>query len=103
MALPVVIIGSGNIGTDLMYKVLRDDTLDLLGVVGLDPSSEGLARARALGIATSDRGIVAFLDEHPGAAFAFDASSAHAHAEHAPQLTARGVRCIDLTPAALGP
>jgi acetaldehyde dehydrogenase len=103
MALKVVIIGSGNIGTDLMYKVLRDKSLELLGVAGVDPASDGLARARALGIAASDRGIEHFLDEHPGAELAFDASSARAHAEHAPLLAARGVRCIDLTPAALGP
>jgi len=103
MALPVVIIGSGNIGTDLMYKILRNSAFDVVGVAGVDPASDGLARARALGIATSDRGIEAFLDEHPGAEVAFDASSAHAHTEHAPVLAARGIRCIDLTPSALGP
>jgi len=86
-----------------MYKVLRNKSFELLGVVGVDPASDGLARARALGIATSDRGIEFFLDEHPGAELAFDASSARAHAEHAPLLAVRGVRCIDLTPAALGP
>jgi acetaldehyde dehydrogenase len=103
MTLQVVIIGSGNIGTDLMYKVLRNKSFELLGVAGVDPASDGLARARALGIATSDRGIEHFLDEHPGAELAFDASSARAHGEHAPLLAVRGVRCIDLTPAALGP
>jgi acetaldehyde dehydrogenase len=103
MALPVAILGSGNIGTDLMYKVLRNDALSLVGVAGIDPSSDGLARARVLGIATSDRGIEAFLDEHPAVDVALDATSAHAHVEHAPLLAARRVRCIDLTPAALGP
>jgi acetaldehyde dehydrogenase len=103
MALPVAILGSGNIGTDLMYKVLRNDALALVGVAGIDPSSDGLARARVLGIATSDRGIQAFLDEHPAVDVALDATSAHAHVEHAPLLAARRVRCIDLTPAALGP
>jgi len=103
MTLPVVIIGSGNIGTDLMYKVLRNKSFELLGLAGVDPASDGLARARALGMATSDRGIEHFLEEHPGAELAFDASSARAHAEHAPLLAAQGVRCIDLTPAALGP
>jgi acetaldehyde dehydrogenase len=103
MALPVAILGSGNIGTDLMYKVLRSDALDLVGVAGVDPSSDGLARARALGVAASDRGIEAFLDEHPAVDVAFDATSARAHAAHAPLLAARRVRCIDLTPAALGP
>src|SRR6266487_4453672 len=103
MTLRVAILGSGNIGTDLMYKVLRNPAFDLAGVAGADPSSEGLARARALGIATSDRGAGPFLDEHPDVAVAFDATSAHAHVQHAPLLAARGVRCIDLTPAALGP
>src|SRR6266516_4223737 len=103
MTLRVAILGSGNIGTDLMYKVLRNPAFDLAGVAGADPSSEGLARARALGIATSDRGAGPFLDEHPDVAVAFDATSAHAHVQHAPLLAARGIRCIDLTPAALGP
>ncbi len=103
MALRVAILGSGNIGTDLMYKVLRNDALTLVGLAGIDPSSDGLARARVLGIATCDRGIEAFLDEHPAVDVALDATSAHAHVEHAPLLAARGVRCVDLTPAALGP
>jgi acetaldehyde dehydrogenase len=103
MALPVAILGSGNIGTDLIYKVLRNDALALVGVAGIDPSSDGLARARVLGIATSDRGIEAFLDEHPAVDVALDATSAHAHVEHAPLLACRRVRCIDLTPAAVGP
>jgi acetaldehyde dehydrogenase len=103
MALPVAILGSGNIGTDLMYKVRRNDALTLVGVAGIDPFSDGLARARALGIRTCDRGIEAFLDEHLAVDVAFDATSARAHVEHAPLLAARHVRCIDLTPAALGP
>src|SRR5262249_30671805 len=89
MPLQVVIIGSVNIGTDLMYKVLRNKSFDLLGVAAVDPASDGLARARALGIATSDRGIEHFLAERPGAELAFDASSARAHAESAPLLAAR--------------
>jgi acetaldehyde dehydrogenase (acetylating) len=103
MALAVAILGSGNIGTDLMYKVLRSPVLEIVGVAGVDPSSEGLARARSLGIDASDRGVGSFLDDHPGVAVAFDATSARAHLEHAPLLAARGIRCIDLTPAALGP
>jgi len=103
MALPVAIIGSGNIGTDLMYKVMRNQALALVGVAGIDPASDGLARARSLGIATCDRGIEAFLDEHPEAEVVLDATSAQAHIGHAPLLADRSVRCIDLTPAALGP
>jgi len=70
---------------------------------GIDPASEGLARARARGFATGADGVERFLDDHPDLDLVFDATSAHAHAEHAPVLAARGVRCIDLTPAALGP
>src|SRR5215470_382852 len=103
MTLHVAILGSGNIGTDLMYKVIRSPALELAGVAGAAPSSEGLARARALGIATSDRGAGPFLADHPQVEVVFDATSAHAHLQHAPLLAARGVRCIDLTPAALGP
>ena len=65
MTLHVAILGSGNIGTDLMYKVIRNPALELAGVAGADPASEGLARARALGIATTDRGVGPFLAEHP--------------------------------------
>lgn len=103
MTLHVAILGSGNIGTDLMYKVIRNPALELAGVAGADPASEGLARARSLGIAASDQGAGPFLAEHPEVAVAFDATSAHAHVQHAPLLAARGIRCIDLTPAALGP
>src|SRR6266550_3010538 len=103
MTLHVAILGSGNIGTDLMYKVIRNPALELAGVAGADPASEGLARARALGISATDRGVGPFLAEHPEVAVAFDATSAHAHEEHAPLLAEAGIRCIDLTPAALGP
>jgi len=103
VTLRVAILGSGNIGTDLMYKVMRNPSLTLIGVAGIDPSSEGLARARDLGLATTTEGAEAFLDAHPDVEVVFDATSAHAHVEHAPVLAARGIRCIDLTPAALGP
>src|SRR5262245_23730099 len=86
-----------------MYKVARNPALTLVGVAGIDPASEGLARARELGYATSDAGVEAFLAEHPDVEAVFDATSAHAHVEHAPVLARHGVRCIDLTPAALGP
>jgi acetaldehyde dehydrogenase len=103
MALHVAILGSGNIGTDLMYKVLRNPVLELAGVAGVDSSSDGLARARSLGVDATDRGAESFLDSHPQVTVVFDATSAHAHVLNAPMLSARGIRCIDLTPAALGP
>jgi acetaldehyde dehydrogenase (acetylating) len=103
MTLRVAILGSGNIGTDLLYKVARNPALTLVGMAGIEPASEGLARARARGLATSDSGVERFLDDHPDVDLVFDATSAHAHLEHAPALAARGVRCVDLTPAALGP
>jgi acetaldehyde dehydrogenase len=103
MTLRVAILGSGNIGTDLLYKVARNPALALVGMAGIDPASEGLARARASGFAAGADGVERFLDDHPGLDLVFDATSAAAHAGHAPLLAARGVRCIDLTPAALGP
>jgi acetaldehyde dehydrogenase len=103
MTLRVAILGSGNIGTDLMHKVERNRALVLIGVAGIDSGSEGLALARARGIATGSDGAERFLDDHPGIDVVFDATSALAHAEHASALAARGVRSIDLTPAALGP
>jgi acetaldehyde dehydrogenase len=83
--------------------VARNPSLALVGMAGIDPASEGLARARARGFAAGAEGVERFLDDHPDLDLVFDATSAHAHAEHAPVLAARGVRCIDLTPAALGP
>ncbi|HZU06307.1 MAG TPA: acetaldehyde dehydrogenase (acetylating) [Chloroflexota bacterium] len=96
------IIGSGNIGTDLMYKLLRSPWLELTMMVGIDPTSEGLARARALGIATTDKGIEDFLRQPEVAEIVFDATSAKAHRQHAPLLEQAGKIVIDLTPAAIG-
>ncbi|MGH6992035.1 MAG: acetaldehyde dehydrogenase (acetylating) [Caulobacteraceae bacterium] len=103
---PVAILGSGNIGTDLMIKVLRlSRSLELLAVVGIEPKSEGLAAARRLGLATTDEGIAGFLKmpEFAKVELVFDATSAAAHPRHDEILRARGKRLIDLTPAALGP
>jgi len=99
----VVIIGSGNIGADLMAKVRRSSALELAGVAGIDPDSPGLARAAAHGVATSSDGLLALLEQVDGVDLAFDATSAYAHADHAAILAERGIRSIDLTPAALGP
>lgn len=99
------IIGPGNIGTDLLYKLLRSDVLEPVWMVGVDPSSEGLARARSLGIKVTDRGVDGMLDHvlADGVQIAFDATSAYVHAENSRKLNALGVLMIDLTPAAIGP
>jgi len=104
--LKVAIIGSGNIGTDLLVKVLHtSQRLEVGAFVGIDPASDGLARAAKLGVPVVDRGLAGLL-EMPGfedIRIAFDATSAGAHAKHDAALRERGVRVIDLTPAALGP
>jgi acetaldehyde dehydrogenase len=99
----VAILGSGNIGTDLMYKLLKQPGhMDLALFSGIDPQSEGLARARREGISASHRGITAILDD-PDIRLVFDATSAKAHKVHAPLLRDAGRIAIDLTPAAVGP
>lgn len=100
------IIGSGNIGTDLMIKLLKgSDQLQIAAVVGIDPDSDGLAMAREHGVATTHEGLAGLqsLDEYPDIGLVFDATSAYAHAEHARALAADGKLVVDLTPAALGP
>jgi acetaldehyde dehydrogenase len=99
----VAILGSGNIGTDLMYKLLKSPgRMQLALFAGIDPRSEGLSRARAAGIPTSHDGINAILDD-PEIKVVFDATSAKAHRAHAPLLREAGKVAIDLTPAAVGP
>src|SRR5262245_51943791 len=102
----VAIIGSGNIGTDLMIKVSRlSDVLEMGAMVGIDPASDGLARAARLGIPTTPDGVEGLV-ALPGFAeigIVFDATSAGAHARNAAALAGHGVRVIDLTPAAIGP
>lgn len=100
---PVAIIGSGNIGTDLLYKLLRNDVLVPVAMAGIDPKSEGLARAKSLGLWTTSDGAADLLERGPRVVLAYDATSARAHIEHAPLFKERGVRLIDLTPAKLGP
>jgi acetaldehyde dehydrogenase len=101
--LRVAIIGTGNIGTDLMMKVERSAVLELAGMAGIDPESEGLRRARERGHEVSHDGLADLLERVEGIALAFDATSAGAHAEHARLLAERGIRSVDLTPAAMGP
>jgi acetaldehyde dehydrogenase len=102
----VAIIGSGNIGTDLMIKVLRHGRKVVMGaLVGIDPASDGLARAQRLGVPTTAGGIEGLLAMKGFGAIriAFDATSAGAHRRHNELLQAHGVKVIDLTPAAIGP
>jgi acetaldehyde dehydrogenase len=104
--IPVAIIGSGNIGTDLMIKILRhSQRLSMGAMVGIDPASDGLARADRLGVPTTAGGIDGLL-ALPGfhdIRIAFDATSAGAHLQHNKILQAHGIQVIDLTPAAIGP
>jgi len=99
------IIGPGNIGTDLLYKLERSPLLQPVWMVGVDPTSEGLQRARDLGLKTTDQGVAGLLPhlQADDVRIAFDATSAYVHAENSRQLTERGVMVIDLTPAAIGP
>ncbi|MDH4189581.1 MAG: acetaldehyde dehydrogenase (acetylating), partial [Betaproteobacteria bacterium] len=103
---PVAIIGSGNIGTDLMIKVMRKSKhLSMGAMVGIDPASDGLARAERLGVAATSGGVEALvkLPNFKSIRIAFDATSAGAHAQHNAVLQKHGVQVIDLTPAAIGP
>lgn len=99
------LIGSGNIGTDLLYKLQRSEILEPVWMVGIDPDSEGLARAREMGIKTTADGIDGLIPhiEADEVKIAFDATSAYVHAENSAKVNAKGVLMIDLTPAAIGP
>lgn len=100
---PCAIIGSGNIGTDLMLKLLRSEVLELTCVIGIDPQSVGLSLAQQHGVETSNKGIQFLLDHPEKAVIAFDATMARAQQVHAPLLAQAGITCVDLTPAAIGP
>jgi len=105
MKINCALIGSGNIGTDLMYKLKRSEVLNPLWMVGIDPESDGLLRAQKDGMKiTADGvdGLLPFIKED-GVKIAFDATSAYVHGENNRKLAELGVKVIDLTPAAIGP
>lgn len=99
------LIGSGNIGTDLIYKLKRSALLEPVWMVGIDPESEGLKRAADMGLKTTHEGVDGLLPhvEADGIQIAFDATSAYVHAENTRKLNEMGVFMVDLTPAAIGP
>ena len=102
----VAVIGSGNIGTDLVMKVLRvSQHLEMGAFVGIDPASDGLRRAQRLGVPTTAHGVQGLLDmpDFDDIAVVFDATSAAAHLDNARLLTPYGKNLVDLTPAAIGP
>ncbi|WP_328807935.1 acetaldehyde dehydrogenase (acetylating) [Nonomuraea antri] len=101
----VAIIGSGNIGTDLMFKALLSKRVEVVAMAGIDPESDGLARARRRGLATTAGGVdgLVALPEFAEVSLVLDATSAGAHAYNSETVLRHGKRIIDLTPAAIGP
>ena len=98
-----VIIGSGNIGTDLMYKLRKSEVIEMTAMIGIDSESDGLKRAKEEGYEIFDNGIQAIIENPSIADIVFDATSAKAHIRHAEVLRKLGKLVIDLTPAACGP